>query len=159
MVEVGENAPDFCLQDGDEKEICLESYQGKWIVLYFYPKDNTSGCTREAMYFTVALQDLQSLGAEVLGVSRDLPASHREFANKHGLRVKLASDQDHKVMEAYGAWALKKIYGKESFGVVRSTFLINPHGIIAHIWRKVAVKGHVNSVIKTLQDLNSKSDG
>ena len=158
MVEVGDNAPDFCLQDSDEKEICLESYQGKWIVLYFYPKDNTSGCTREAADFTDALQDLQSLGAEVLGISRDLPASHREFANKHGLRVKLASDQDHRVIEDYGAWALKKLYGKESFGVVRSTFLIDPHGMIAHIWRKVAVKGHVKSVIKTLQELKSKSD-
>jgi peroxiredoxin Q/BCP len=91
----------------------------------------------------------------VVGISRDSPVSHKKFAEKHGLGVKLASDQDHKVTEAYGAWALKKMYGKESYGVVRSTFLINPQGKIARIWRKVAVKGHVDAVIKSLQDLGN----
>jgi peroxiredoxin Q/BCP len=155
MVEVGDTAPEFCLPGGDEQEICLKSYQGKWLVLYFYPKDNTSGCTREAVDFTAALPALRDLGAEVVGISRDSPASHRKFAEKHGLGVKLASDQDHKVTEAYGAWALKKMYGKENYGVVRSTFLINPQGKIARIWRKVAVKGHVDAVIKSLQDLGN----
>jgi peroxiredoxin Q/BCP len=153
MVEVGDTAPEFCLPGGDELEICLKSYQGKWLVLYFYPKDNTSGCTREAVDFTVALPTLRGLGTEVLGISRDSPASHKKFAEKHGLGVKLASDQEHKVTEAYGAWALKKMYGKDSYGVVRSTFLIDPQGKIARIWRKVAVKGHVDDVIKSLQDL------
>jgi thioredoxin-dependent peroxiredoxin len=156
MVEVGDIAPDFCLLDDDEQEVCLKSYQGKWLVLYFYPKDNTSGCTREALDFTKSLKDLRSLGAEVLGISRDSPASHKRFAEKHGLGVKLLSDQEHKVTEAYGAWALKKIYGKESFGVVRSTVLIDPHGLIAHIWKKVQVKEHVDALIKTLQELKSK---
>ncbi len=152
MVEIGYVAPQFCLPCGDEQEICLEDYLGRWLVLYFYPKDNTSGCIREAMDFTGALPVLRDLGAEVLGISRDSPASHRKFAEKHSLGVKLASDQDHKVTEAYGAWALKKMYGKESYGVVRSTFLIDPQGKIAYIWKKIAVKGHADAVIKKLQD-------
>lgn len=152
MVDVGDVAPQFCLPGEGEQEICLKSFQGKWLVLYFYPKDNTSGCTREAVDFTAALPALRELGAEVVGVSRDSPASHRKFAEKHGLGLKLASDQDQKVTEAYGAWAIKKIYGKESYGVVRSTFLIDPQGKIARIWRKVAVKGHVDAVIKSLRD-------
>ena len=158
MVEVGDAAPEFCLPGGDEQEICLKSYQGKWLVLYFYPKDNTSGCIREAMDFTAALPALRDLGAEVLGISRDSPASHKKFAEKHGLGVKLASDQDHEVTEAYGAWALKKMYGKESYGVVRSTFQIDPQGKIARIWRKVAVKGHVDAVIESMQALG-KGEG
>ncbi len=156
MVEIGEVAPQFCLPGEGEQEICLSSYQGKWLVLYFYPRDNTSGCTREAVDFTAALPALRELGAEVLGVSRDSPASHTKFAEKHGLGVKLASDQDHKVTDAYGAWALKKMYGKESFGVVRSTILIDPQGKIARIWRKVAVKGHADAVIKALQELKGE---
>ena len=115
----------------------------------------TSGCTREAVDFTAALPALRGLGAEVLGISRDSPASHRKFAEQHGLGVKLASDQDHKVTEAYGVWALKKMYGKESYGVVRSTYLIDPQGKIARIWRKVAVKGHVDAVRKSLQDFGN----
>ena len=153
MVEVGDVAPQFCLPGGGEEKICLKSYQGKWLVLYFYPRDNTSGCTREAVDFTATLPVLRDLGGEVLGVSRDSPASHKKFAEKHGLGVKLASDQDHKVTEAYGAWALKKMYGKGSYSVVRSTFLIDPQGKIACIWRKVAVKGHVDAVIKALQTI------
>jgi len=159
MVEigVGEVAPDFCLPDSNEQETCLRSYLGRWVVLYFYPKDNTSGCTREAIDFTAALESLKSLNAEVLGVSRDSSASHRKFAQKHGLGLKLLSDSDHKVMELYGSWAKKKMYGRESFGTVRSTFLIDPKGNIAHLWRSVKVKGHVETVIKTLQDLQSKA--
>jgi thioredoxin-dependent peroxiredoxin len=150
MVEVGDSAPEFCLPAGDEHETCLSIYRGKWIILYFYPKDNTSGCTREAVDFTAALDAIHALGAEVLGISRDSPASHRKFAEKHGLKVELLSDPDHKVMEAYGVWALKKTYGREGYGVIRSTFLIDPEGRITHIWRSVKVKGHVDSVLKTL---------
>jgi peroxiredoxin Q/BCP len=159
MVEigVGEVAPDFCLLDSNEQETCLRSYLGRWVVLYFYPKDNTSGCTREAMDFTAALETLKSLNAEVLGVSRDSSASHRKFAEKHRLELKLLSDADHKVMESYGCFAKKKMYGRESFGTVRSTFLIDPEGNIAHLWRSVKVKGHVETVVKTLQDLQSKA--
>lgn len=153
MIQVGEDAPEFCLHDDDEREICLNSYHGKWVVLYFYPKDNTSGCIREAMDFTAALDALHALGTEVLGISRDSPESHRKFAEKHNLKIKLLSDQDHKVTEAYGVWALKKMYGREAYGVARSTFLIDPEGRIAQIWRSVKVKGHVDTVIKSLKDL------
>jgi len=154
-ISVGQAAPDFCLHDSNDQETYLKSYRGKWVVLYFYPKDNTSGCTREAVEFTAALETLRSLNAEVLGVSRDSTASHRKFAEKHGLGVKLLSDPDHKVMESYGSWAKKKMYGRESFGTVRATFLIDPQGNMAHLWRSVKVKGHVEAVIKTLQDLQS----
>ena len=156
MVEIGDVAPLFCLPGAEEQEICLKDYLGRWLVLYFYPRDNTSGCTREAVDFTAALPRLQDLGAAVLGVSRDSPASHRKFAEKHGLMVTLASDQNHKVTEAYGAWALKKMYGKESYGVVRSTFLIDPQGKVSHVWKKVSVKGHADAVAKKLEELVQK---
>jgi peroxiredoxin Q/BCP len=152
MVEIGELAPPFCLPGADEQEVCLKDYLGKWLVLYFYPKDNTSGCTREAVDFTAALPVLHDLGVEVLGVSRDSPASHRKFAEKHSLKVMLASDVEHKVTEAYGAWALKKLYGKEGYGVIRTTFLIDPQGKISQIWKKVSVKGHADAVVKRLQE-------
>jgi peroxiredoxin Q/BCP len=157
MVEVGDTAPEFCLPADDEKEVCLNSYRGKWIVLYFYPKDNTSGCTREAVDFTTALDAFHALGVEVLGISRDSSASHRNFAAKHGLKVKLLSDPDHKVMDAYGVWALKKTYGQEKYGVVRTTFLIGPEGLIAHIWRSVKVKGHVETIAKNLEKFQNPS--
>jgi peroxiredoxin Q/BCP len=155
MVEIGDAAPQFCLPDKDEQMICIDSFSGKWLVLYFYPRDNTSGCTREAVDFTASLPVLRDLGAEVLGISRDSPASHRKFIDMHNLQVLLASDQDHKVTEAYGSWALKRMYGKESYGVIRSTFLIDPHGRIAHIWKKVQVKGHADNVIKKLQEFRA----
>lgn len=151
MVKIGDEAPEFCLPSGGGDEVCLNSYRGKWLVLYFYPKDNTSGCTREAMDFTAALDQIQAQDADVLGISRDSTESHRKFAEKHGLKVKLLSDPDHKVMDAYGVWAIKKMYGKEGYGVIRSTFLISPSGKIAHVWRSVKVKGHVDAVIKILE--------
>lgn len=153
MVNTGEISPDFCLPSIDEKQICLSSLKGKWVVLYFYPKDNTSGCTREAMEFTKVLQELRAMGTEVLGVSRDSPASHKKFAEKHGICVALVSDVDHRVTEAYGAWKLKKMYGKEGYGVVRTTFLINPEGRVARIWRSVKVIGHAEEVVSALKSL------
>lgn len=153
MVEIGDVAPDFCLFGAGDQEVCLNSFYGKWRVLYFYPKNNTSGCTREAVDFTAHLSQFQEMGAVVVGISRDSPASHEKFAAKHSLKVGLLSDQDHKVTEAYGAWALKKMYGKEGWGIVRSTFLIDPEGKIAYIWRKVKVDGHADAVIKRLGQL------
>ena len=158
MVEVGDIAPEFCLPMAADREFCLKDREKGWLVLYFYPKDNTSGCTREAVDFTLHLPDFEKLGAEVVGISRDSPASHEKFAAKHGLGVKLLSDPDHLVTEAYGAWALKKMYGKESFGVIRSTFLIDPEGRVAYIWRRVKVDGHANAVIERLQKLQGKKD-
>ncbi len=158
MIQVRDAAPEFCLPADDEQEVCLNSYHGKWVVLYFYPKDNTSGCTQEAVDFTAALDVLHALGANVLGVSRDSLESHRKFAEKHHLKIKLLSDPDHKVMEEYGVWSLKKMYGREGYGVVRSTFLIDPDGRIAQIWRSVKVKGHSDAVVKSLKDLQNTSN-
>ena len=156
MVEVGDLAPKFCLPSSNQSEVCLNSYEGKWVVLYFYPKDNTSGCTREAVDFTSHIEAFHSLYAEIIGISKDSTESHRKFSEKHGLKITLLSDADHKVMEAYGVWALKKMYGKESYGVVRSTFLIDPHGKIARIWRAVKVSGHVEAVFKALNEQNKR---
>jgi peroxiredoxin Q/BCP len=149
----GESAPDFCLSDTEQNQVCLNDFQGKWVVLYFYPKDNTSGCTLEAINFTKAIAEFEKLNAAVVGISPDSVKSHCNFRDKHELKVTLLSDPDHKALESYGVWSLKKMYGKEYFGVVRSTFLIDPEGRIAEIWRKVNVPGHIETVLKKLQAL------
>ncbi|HPE62789.1 MAG TPA: thioredoxin-dependent thiol peroxidase [Methanothrix sp.] len=159
MMEAGDAAPTFCLLDQDGKEVCSEELSGRWVVLYFYPKDNTSGCTQEAKDFTGSLKDFMDLGAEVLGVSPDSAASHRKFREKHDLEVALLSDPEHRVLEAYGAWGTKKMYGKEYQGVLRSTVIIDPQGKIARIWKKVRVKGHVETVLETLRSLVSEGMG
>ncbi len=153
-LKVGDKAPDFCLPDKDGNEVCLKDFRGKWVVLYFYPKDNTSGCTKEAIDFTEHLDEFASLNAVVLGVSKDSVKSHKNFAEKHGLKVTLLSDPEHKVIEQYGAWKLKKRYGREYYGTQRSTFLIDPDGVIRHIWPNVRVKGHVEAVLKKLKELS-----
>jgi peroxiredoxin Q/BCP len=150
---VGQKAPTFCLIDSGEKELCLESLLGKWLVLYFYPRDNTSACTLEARNFSGELEDFTALGAEILGVSPDTAASHRKFAESKELRVRLLSDEHHEILEKYGAWKKKRMYGREFMGVERSTFLIDPEGTIRAVWRKVKVAGHVEEVKKTLQSL------
>ena len=157
MLEVGDKAPEFCLPNQDENEICLRDLKGKWIVLYFYPKDNTPGCTTEACDFTENLPDFEGLDAVVLGVSPDSPKKHRNFIEKKNLGITLLSDENKEVLESYGVWQLKKMCGKEYMGVVRSTFLIDPDGIIAEIWRNVRVKGHVEKVKKRLAELQGKS--
>ena len=160
MIQIGDVSPEFCLLDNYEQEVCLNTYKGRWVVVYFYLRDNTNGCTREAVDFTNALEALRALGADVLGISPDSLASHKEFAEKHGLKVKLLSDPDHKVIKAYGVWDLKKMRGRDGcimqgYGVIRSTFLIDPKGHIAHYWQDVEVKGHVDEVIKTLENLKN----
>jgi len=150
---IGSVAPDFCLPDQDEAEVCLKGFRGSWVVLYFYPRDNTKGCTMEALAFTANLDDFRKLGATVIGVSPDSTRSHSNFAEKHSLRIILLSDPDHRVLEKYGVWQLKKRFGKEYHGVVRSTFLIDSDGIIGHLWRRVRVKGHVEEVKKKLSEL------
>jgi peroxiredoxin Q/BCP len=152
-LEAGQSAVSFCLPDADENPVCLDDFTGKWIVLYFYPKDNTSGCTLEAIDFTKAMQAFTDLGAVVLGVSPDSPKSHCNFRDKHDLKVILLSDSDHDILEKYGVWALKKMYGREHYGVERSTFLIDPDGKIAHVWRKVKVPGHIDAVLGALKGL------
>ncbi len=154
-LEEGKKAPDFCLPDSDENKICLKDCLGKWIVLYFYPKDNTSGCTLEAINFTRQLSVIQSLNADILGVSPDSIKSHCNFRDKHDLKIRLLSDPEHSVLEKYGVWVLKKMYGREYFGVERSTFLIDPEGNLQKIWRKVKVKEHVENVVSELNSLQS----
>lgn len=144
-------AYNFCLPDAEGNEHCLKDFKGKWVVLYFYPKDNTSGCTREAVGFTEMKDEFSKLNAEIIGVSKDSPESHRKFIDKHDLKILLLSDVEHKVLEKYGAWGLKKNYGREYYGVIRSSILIDPEGGIRKEWHKVRVKGHVEAVLETLK--------
>ncbi len=146
-------AINFCLPDENGNGVCLNDYKGKWIVLYFYPKDNTSGCTREAKDFSQHIHEFEKLNAVVIGISPDSPSSHKKFKEKHSLKVNLLSDEKHEVMEKYGVWKLKKMYGREYYGVVRSTFLISPDGEIVYSWEKVKVKGHVEEVLEKLKEM------
>ncbi len=152
-LKTGLQAPKFSLPDKDGNIISLNGFKDKWVVLYFYPKDNTPGCTIEAIDFTSSLKEFKKLNTVILGVSPDSPKSHLNFCNKHNLEVNLLSDQDHKTMENYGVWQLKNLFGIKHHGVVRSTFLIDPQGKISHIWRKVKVKGHIKEVKEVLINL------
>ncbi len=161
MLKIGINAPDFTLKDQDNNDVSLKDFKGKWIVLYFYPKDNTSGCTKEACDFTDQKIDYSNLNAKILGVSPDSIESHQRFIQKHNLGITLLSDSDKEVMKIYGTWGLKKNYGKEYEGVIRSTFLISPEQKIAAAWSKVKVRvkrksgevKHVNIVKEKLTEL------
>ncbi|WP_297444916.1 thioredoxin-dependent thiol peroxidase [Desulfurobacterium sp.] len=156
MVEPGKIAPGFCLKDDTGKETCLKNFKGNWVVLYFYPKDNTPGCTKEAEGFTEKLGEFKKLNSEVIGISPDSVESHKKFKEKRNLKVTLLSDPEHKVIEEYGAWKLKKRFGKEYYGVVRTTYLIDPDGKVAHVWKNVRVKGHVEKVLEMLKKLSEK---
>lgn len=146
-------APDFCLQNQDNKKVCLGDYKGKWVVLYFYPKDNSKTCTLEAIDFTDKLKQFDEINTVVIGVSPDSVKSHKNFAIKHDLNFILLSDPEHEVLEKYGVWKLKKMYGREYMGVERSTFIIDPEGNISSEWRKVRVKGHVEAVKQKIVEL------
>ncbi|MBQ1535914.1 MAG: thioredoxin-dependent thiol peroxidase [Ruminococcus sp.] len=137
MLEAGNKAPDFTLSDKDGKDVSLRDFLGKKVVLYFYPRDNTPGCTRQACAFAAAFEDFKRLGTVVIGVSKDSVASHVKFAEKHSLPFILLSDPDRKAIEAYGVWQEKKNYGKVSMGVVRSTFIIDENGIVEKVMPKV----------------------
>jgi peroxiredoxin Q/BCP len=149
---VGDAAPDFTLP-GDTGEISLSALKGKTVVLYFYPKDDTSGCTKEAQEFTAAAADFAKLGAVVIGASKDSAASHAKFRAKYGLAPLLASDKDSDVIERYGAWVEKSMYGRSYMGVDRSTYLIDKTGVLRQIWRKVKVPGHVAAVLEAVKAL------
>lgn len=153
MIEIGDKAPEFCLANRNDEEVCLRNFLGRWVILYFYPKDNTKGCTIEAVDFSQNLEGFEKMKAVVVGISPDSPKSHQNFANKHSLEVTLLSDTEHKVLEKYGVWQLRKMYGREYFGVIRSTFIINPEGKTSYIFRKVKVKGHVEEVKRKLKEL------
>jgi len=153
MLKVGDKAPDFCLPNQDSEEICLRDFAGSWVVLYFYPKDNTPGCTTEALDFTALKSEFEKNGATILGVSPDSIKKHQNFITKKELQITLLSDEDKEVAQKYGVWQLKKMYGREYMGIVRSTFLIDPDGNIAEIWTKVKVKEHAKKVLEKLKEL------
>ncbi len=151
-MKIGEAAPKFTAPDRAGKSISLEYFQGRSIVLYFYPKDNTPGCTTEAIDFTDKLAEFQALNTQVIGISPDSIASHGKFIDKHNLKIMLLSDPEHQIAESYGVWQLKKFMGKEYMGIVRSTFLIDPTGNISQIWSNVRVKNHVDTVLQSIVD-------
>jgi peroxiredoxin Q/BCP len=150
---VGDKAPAFKLKATDGGEVSLAKMKGKAFVLYFYPKDNTSGCTAEACDFRDALPQFEKLGLEVIGVSKDSLASHEKFKAKFDLAFPLASDEDGKVCEAFGVWVQKSMYGRKYMGIERSTFLIDAKGVIRGAWRKVSIPGHVEEVRKAAAEL------
>ncbi len=149
----GDKAPEFELPDDREKLRFLKSYAGKKLVLYFYPKDDTSGCTKEALDFSALRAEFDRIGTAILGVSPDSPASHGKFKDKHKLALDLASDQSKAMLEAYGVWTEKSMYGRKYMGVERTTFLIGPDGKIAEIWNKVKVPGHAEAVLAAARAL------
>ena len=151
--EIGSTAPAFTLKSDSGDKIKLADLKGKPVVLYFYPKDDTPGCTTEACNFRDASQTLASLDAIVLGVSPDDVESHVKFRDKHSLNFPLLADVDHKVAEKYGAWREKNMYGKKSMGIQRSTFLIDSAGKIAQVWKRVKVVGHDQQVIDAIKSL------
>jgi thioredoxin-dependent peroxiredoxin len=152
-MKVGAAAPKFTAQNRDGKDISLQDFNGQWVVLYFYPKDNTPGCTTEAIEFSSKLAEFQALNAQIIGISPDSIASHGKFITKYNLEIILLSDPEHQIAEQYAVWQLKKFMGKEYMGIVRSTFLIDPNGNIAHIWSNVRVKDHVDKVLATVKQI------
>ncbi len=154
-IQPNTQAPDFQLQNTDGQWRTLADYRGKWLVLYFYPKDNTSGCTMEAIDFSALKEEFQKHNAAIVGISPDTCQSHQKFREKHQLTIELLCDPDKEVLQKYGVWQKKKMYGREYMGVVRTTVLIAPDGTIAHIWPKVKVKGHAQEVLETIKSLQA----
>ena len=153
MVSVGDRVPDVALTAVDGETISPADFKGNKLVLYFYPKDDTSGCTREAKDFTALADAFEKAGTWVLGVSKDSAASHVKFATKLDLRVKLASDSDGAACEAFGTWVEKSMYGRKYMGIERATFLIDRDGTISRIWRKVKVPGHAEEVLAAAKQI------
>lgn len=156
-LNIGDPAPDFTANTNGEGELTLNDLKSKWVVLYFYPKDNTSGCTKEACAFRDNMDAIAGRGAEVVGVSPDSVKSHDNFIKKHELNFRLVSDPEKEICQKYGCWVEKKMYGRTYMGVQRSTFIIDPEGIIRKIYPKVKVAGHVEKVIEDLEELKKES--
>ena len=150
---VGDNAPDIALPRDGGDIVKLSDFAGKKVVLYFYPKDDTPGCTKEAIGFTESLDAFAALDAVILGVSKDSVKKHDKFAAKHDLKIALLSDEEGDVCERYGTWVEKKMYGKTYMGIERATYLIGADGKIAQVWRKVRVPGHVETVLEAAKAL------
>ena len=153
MLEVGTKAPDFTLQDQDGKDVSLSDFKGKKVILYFYPKDNTSGCTKQACAFKELYPDFMEKDAIVLGVSKDPVASHKKFQEKYQLPFELLSDPEHKVIEQYDVWKEKSMYGKKYIGIVRSTYLIDEEGNIEKALEKVKPQQNPEQMLKLVEDL------
>ena len=151
--QIGAPAPAFRLPRDGGGEVSLADYAGRALVLYFYPKDDTSGCTREAVDFTALMPAFRDAGAEILGVSPDSGASHDAFRSKHDLSIALGADETREVCQSYGVWAEKSMYGRTYMGVERTTFLIGPDGRVAEVWNKVSVKGHAEAVLAAARAL------
>lgn len=154
MIAAGSTAPAFTLET-TEGPVSLGDYAGRMLVLYFYPKDDTSGCTAEAIQFSTLADDFAAAGAAILGVSRDSLAKHEKFIAKHDLRIRLAADPEGETVAAYGCWVEKSMYGRKYMGIERSTFLIGADGKVVAAWRKVKVTGHAAVVLKQVQAANA----
>ena len=153
MVEVGQPAPDFTLPDQNGQDVTLSRFLGQPVVLYFYPKDDTPGCTKEACAFRDARKDYETLGAKVIGVSPDSVKAHLKFVDKYELPFTLVADTEKSVCQSYGVWQEKSMYGKTSMGVVRSTFLIDGKGVVRQVFPKVKVDGHSDAVLNAIKAL------
>ena len=154
MIKEGDKAINFNMPIDEKTNITLETYTGKNIVLYFYPKDDTPGCTKEAIDFTAHLEEFTKHDTVIIGVSADSLKQHKKFSEKHSLNVILASDEDKKTCEDYGVWVEKSMYGKKYMGIERSTFIINSKGVLIKEWRKVKVNGHADEVLKYIKELD-----
>ena len=152
-IDVGDKAPAVTLPVTGGSELALSKLKGRPVVVYFYPKDNTSGCTKEAQDFQAAMAKFKKAGAEVIGISKDTVASHDKFAAKYGLSFPLMSDTEGKACEAFGTWVEKSLYGRKYMGIERATFLIDAKGVVRNVWRKVKVPGHVDDVLAAVKAL------
>ena len=153
MLNEGDRVPDVAMVGMGGEPVSPADFSGQKLVLYFYPKDDTSGCTREAQDFTALAGEFEKIGTWVLGVSKDGPEKHRKFADKYGLKVKLASDPDGSVCEAFGTWVEKSMYGRKYMGIERATFLVDRDGVMKKAWRKVKVPGHAEEVLEAAREL------
>lgn len=153
MIDIGSQAPDFTVEGPGGKPVSLKDFDGRKLVVYFYPKDDTSGCTREALAFTALSDDFAKVDTAVLGISKDSVKSHEKFTAKHGLAIPLGSDPEGRMIEAYGVWVEKSMYGRKYMGIERATFLIGRDGKIARAWHKVKVAGHAEAVLAAAREI------
>lgn len=155
-LDIGSTLPELTLKTDGGGEISSGSLSGAPAVVYFYPKDDTPGCTKQAIAFTALQPRFEALNAKIVGISADTPQKHDKFIAKHHLTITLASDEDHRVLEAFGVWGEKSMYGRKYMGIERSTFLIDKSGVVSAVWRKVKVPGHAEAVLTALEDLSAQ---